>query len=253
MRRVIWALVAGFAALWAAWASAADEPSVGSGVALELLSSPTLELALPVSGVVDKPLVFAGQRVAKGELLLSLSQREFDLAVKAAKAKRDAAVPARDEAERELERAEELYERTVLSDHQLQLAKNDALAARARFDEAQAGLDRALLDRQRSHLHAPFDLRVLELLSWPGQVVLAKWQTRPLVLVERLDQRLAKARLSAGQAQGFVVGQVLQLAAWKARIVALEPLADGGVDLRVLLFAPKPEAELDGVSLFLPQ
>jgi len=128
-------------------------------------------LSTVVSGVVHQVNVKVGEKVKKGQLLLSLDQKVFESEVIEADKLLYSAQLYRDEAKKELERAEELYERTVLSDHELNVArigfaKMDALLAAAESQKQKA--DYAL---KYSQIIAPVAGKVQKINAWPGMVV----------------------------------------------------------------------------------
>lgn len=128
-------------------------------------------LAFPVAGVVEAVLVKPGQRVSSGELLARLDQRPFKLARKRARAALARIEAQWQEAVRELERAEELYERTVLSDVELQRARAAQQALQGSYREAQAERDRAELELGYAVLKAARAGVVVAVPGYPGQVV----------------------------------------------------------------------------------
>ncbi|WP_293672716.1 biotin/lipoyl-binding protein, partial [Thiolapillus sp.] len=102
-----------------------------------------LTLGTLVSGVVREVKVQPGQVVAQGDVLLKLDQREFRAQLNRAKALVARANSLFEEAKREEERAEELYDRTLLSDHELQKARIGRLEAESRKYDAGADLVQA--------------------------------------------------------------------------------------------------------------
>ena len=81
------------------------------------------KITSPISGVIEEVFVEVGQSIKKDQILLRFDSRLIDSNLTAAKAKLQAEKLNLEEAKKENERAEELYERTVLSDHDLQKAK----------------------------------------------------------------------------------------------------------------------------------
>jgi multidrug efflux system membrane fusion protein len=144
-----------------------------------------VSLTLPVSGVVSDVLVEKGQQVSQGQILLKLDSRYAEARLHAARARVSRYLPGRDEAKRELERALELYDRTVLSEVELQQAKIDYAEKNAALEEARAEEAEARLDLEYSVLKAPFDLVVLHTHVVSGQAVVNELQAVPLVDVAR--------------------------------------------------------------------
>lgn len=129
------------------------------------------DLSTAVSGVVQQVNVKVGEKVKKGQLLLLLDQKVFESEVTEAEKLLLSAQLHRDEAKKELERSEELYERTVLSDHELDVAK----AAFARMDAlvaaAESQKEKAAYALKYSQIVAPVAGKVSKVHAWPGMVV----------------------------------------------------------------------------------
>jgi len=99
-----------------------------------------------VSGMVAEVPVRAGQRVNKGDLLVALVGRGLRAEVAGAKAETLRADVLLKEAQLEDERATELYERTVLSEHERTQATIGLREAQAQAQRARARLVQARLD-----------------------------------------------------------------------------------------------------------
>ena len=162
-------------------------------------------LSLPVSGVIESMNVVPGQRVVKGTVLLSLDKRPFQYRLQSAKFRMAQFAPGRDEARNELQRAEDLYERTVLSQVELDQAKIDFAEKDARYLEARADVDQAELDLEYTELKAPFDLIVLKNHVVIGQTVINRLQATPLVSVAG-GQLVAVISLNPEQVVGLDIG-----------------------------------------------
>ena len=146
-----------------------------------------LTLGTLVSGIVREVKVQPGQVVEQGDVLLKLDQREFRAQLNRAKALVARANSLFEEAKREEERAEELYDRTLLSDHELQKARIGRLEAESRKYDAGADLVQAKLNLERSAITAPADGRVLEVLAWQGQPLQNSLEIQPLVMFAATD------------------------------------------------------------------
>jgi len=142
-------------------------------------------LTLPVSGVVDEVLVSNGQVITQGKTLLKLDTRRVKAQLQAARARLSRFKPGRDEAKRELDRAEELFDRTVLSEVELQRAKIDFAEKDAELQEARSEVTEAMLNLEYSELKAPFDLVVLNVHAIKGQAVINRLQAIPLLEIAK--------------------------------------------------------------------
>ena len=168
------------------------------------------DLTLPVSGVVEKVTVKPGQVVKAGETMLQLDTRRIEARLHSARAMLAQQKPGRDEAQRELERAEELFDRTVLSEVELQQAKIDFAEKDAALRQAEAALTEAGLDLEYSELKAPFELMVLEVHVVPGQAIINRLQSVPLIRVA--EKRLAVEISSANaMPSGIIMGKQVKV------------------------------------------
>ena len=148
-------------------------------------ASGEVELTTRVSGVVEEVLVEKGQAVKKGEVLLRLNPVILQARLDEAVAEEDRSKAEEADARRELERAKELYERTVSSTTELDTASLRYARAQAVLAAAAARTRIARKNLADSELRAPFDGVVSELPAAPGVVVAADCQPRTLVLMKR--------------------------------------------------------------------
>ncbi|MCX7672846.1 MAG: efflux RND transporter periplasmic adaptor subunit [Thiobacillaceae bacterium] len=158
------------------------------------------ELSVPVSGVVEAVHVQSGQVVRAGTPLLRLDLTPFKAQVAEAKAEADRQAEEAADAQRELERARELYARTVTATSELDAARLRHARAEALLRAAQARLERARWQLARAEPLAPFDAIVLERRAEPGMTVAAQCQSPMLVSIARADEILARIQLTPLQA-----------------------------------------------------
>lgn len=170
-----------------------------------------VELSTPVSGVVTEVLVDTGAQVKKTDVLLRLDQRGFKAEVKQAGAELRKARDLHDEAQREVERSEELFDRMVLSVHELQLVKIAANRTAAELEAAQARLVQAELALEYSEIRAPFDALVLERHVQPGQTVVSRLQATPLLVLAAARQMQARVQLTPEQLGKLSAGQQVEV------------------------------------------
>lgn len=222
-RRSVWVV----GAVWALGAGAAE-------VEAQLDWVRRVELGTLVSGVVTESEAVPGERVAAGKVLLRLDQRGFRARLEEARAKAAGMTLALSEAKRELERAQELYDRTVLSDHELVEAKIAFSTAEQAARSAEAGLAQAELDLQYSEIRAPFDAVVIKRNAQVGQVVATQFQALPLVVVAEAGRMAAHTEVDAETAARLVAGSPVKVRvggtqyAGELRSVGLEAMRQGG-------------------------
>lgn len=196
-------------------------------------------LSTPVSGVIDSVAASAGERVEAGQLLLQLDQRPFESVLRDAAAQTHKQALQRDEARRELERTRELYERTVISVHDLQLGEIAFAAAESDYASAAAALDAARLNLEYSTLQAPFGGLVLAVEVSAGMAIINTQQATPLVTLARDRPMHALAQLPAAALAGLAAGQAAAVTVNGRRIdgkvhhVAAEPGDSGQYTLTV--------------------
>lgn len=205
--------------------------------------SQRVELGTRVSGVVTEVLVRPGQSVRKGDPMLALDKRGFATQVSRRVAEHRHAKSRLIEAQREDERAQELYDRTVLSDFDRNQATVALQAEQAATERARAALVEARLDLEHSVVRAPFDGIVLAVNAAPGQSVISELQSQPLVTVADDRHLRARGQVDAAQAaqlqpdmplSATLRGQTLQA---KVIYVGYEPVAQSGQGPRYELVA----------------
>lgn len=193
--------------------------------------SQRVELGTPVSGVVARVNVAAGAQVRKGAILLALDDRRFKAELAQARAEAERLQQVHAEAERENERAQELYDRTLLSDHELEVTKIALATSAAQYQAAKTAVTQAELNLEYSAVRAPFDARVLEVRAGVGQAVAADLAAVPLVTVAEAGRRAIRAALEENRLSTVRAGQSLDVRVGgktytgKVMHVGLEPIA----------------------------
>ncbi|WP_127477803.1 efflux RND transporter periplasmic adaptor subunit [Sulfurivermis fontis] len=217
-----------------------------------------VELSTPASGVISQVAVNNGDEVQQGQLLLNLDPRGFNALVRKAESRVLSAREARDEAKRELERTSEMYDRTLLSDHELQLAKIALSNAEAELQAAEAERTLARLELEYSRVTAPFDGVILERRAEVGQTVVTRMQSVPLLVLAETGRMLARVEVSEQELAALRTGLDVQVRAGnkvfqgKVQRVGMEPvIAAGGVaryEVDVLFEYPRTERLRAGQS-----
>ena len=210
-------------------------------------------LSTTVNGMVSKVHVTAGEEVAKGAVLLELDPRAYQSRLAAAEAKREANAQLNEEARRELDRTLELYDRTLLSDHERKLAEIELAKADAALREAEAGLMAVRLRRDYSRINAPFSGRVVAVHVQPGEAVVNRLQTHPLVTLVDHKRMLARAEVDERSMMRLSLGDAVKVGVrgvWlEGRIVSIgyDPLSrndNGALYLLEAAFTPAEAMEL---------
>ena len=196
-------------------------------------------LSTPVSGVVTAVNIAQGDKVKKGQVLVQLDDRVYKAKVEAQKAALKRAENNRDEAQRELDRVQELYDRTVLAQHDLQVGIIQRDAAVAEYHEAVAALAKAEQNFEYSAIRAPFSGYVASLQTHQGQVIVSDLQAAPMVKVVEAGRMLARAAVAETELAKLKMGAGAKVTVagktYSAKVdrIALEPVKAGTTQYHV--------------------
>ena len=165
------------------------------------------DLGLPVGGRIAEITVRAGETVPAGSVLARLESAPFQIRVRHAEARVAALTPQVEDARREAERAQSLYDRTVLSEVELRQAefRRDALEGRRR--SAEVALAEARLRQTYRQLEAPFAGRVLRVYRQTGEVVAPRARRDPLVRLAATEGRCIIVPLTAAERGAWSLGR----------------------------------------------
>lgn len=147
-------------------------------------SAGRIELTTRVPGIVEEVRVAVGQRVKKGAVLVKLNTVVYEARVKEAQAEVERSRVDEEDAKKDLDRAEELYKRTVTSTTELDAARLKYARARAGLMGADAHLTIAQKNLTDAVLKAPFNGVVAERLAEPGMVT-TECQSKTLIILSR--------------------------------------------------------------------
>lgn len=167
--------------------------------------SKRVELSTSVNGIVKKVFAQVGRIAAKGEILVQLDSRILKADLKYAKAMFKNMKGQSLEAKRELARQMDMYERTMLSEHDLQVAKNNFTSALAQFHQSQAFLEKAKLNLEYSAIRAPFKAIIISSVAVTGQVIVSEVTPPILVTVAEAHRMLARFYVAIDKANKFLL------------------------------------------------
>jgi multidrug efflux system membrane fusion protein len=142
-----------------------------------------LELGLYQSGVVAQVLVQSGQKVKKGETLLKLDQKQLQQRIRACKIRIEMLELTEMEAQKEFERQEELFDRGLLADKEIQQAEIIYLKSKTELEMARADSIAARKALEYSALKAPFNGKIKAVMAYPGMAVSNQLSITPLVIL----------------------------------------------------------------------
>ncbi|WP_394242199.1 efflux RND transporter periplasmic adaptor subunit [Halopseudomonas laoshanensis] len=163
-------------------------------------------LTFQVGGVLRSRQVEIGQQVQAGEVLAALYNPELVPARDAARARLNEIKAQAEQARREQQRGEQLFERGVLSTQELEQQSARLAALDASVSSARAALKQSEQLSAESQLRAPFGGRVEALLVEPGEFVAPGQEVMRLASSNGLE---VEVRVPAHLIGDLVVGQTL--------------------------------------------
>ncbi len=143
----------------------------------------TVEVGTQVSGTIDHVLVDFNDRVEKGQVLAVLDTTMLSAAVRDADAGVLRSRAQYEQAQRDLRRNQELFERELVSEEQIQNARTAAAVSHATLLSAQAALSRARANLDYAVIRSPIEGTVIQRNVEPGQTVAASFSTPTLFLI----------------------------------------------------------------------
>lgn len=162
-------------------------------------------------GVIEKVAVTVGQHVSKGELLLRMDQREFNAAVLETKAQVARAKVNKDDADKDLERAQELYDQGLIAEEELKEMQLKQAAALAELESGKAKQTVAEIDLERTVLYAPYNGIIVEQNVWDGAVIYKNLQQKPPLAIAPNNQMIARTQVRADILRRYQRGQRAQV------------------------------------------
>ena len=217
---------------WIALITAVFFPQVlwAADVPATLQWSQRVELSTPVSGVVKAVNVEVGDLVKKGQVLLSLDNTSYQASVAEIQSRITRLDAEAEEAKRDLDRAQELYERTIVSTTDLDQARLRRVKSLSMLAEARARLRQDQKALEETSLRAPFDAVVILRQAEPGLSVASGLQPQMLLTVARSGEMIARMRLPSPQIDNLKTGQTVTVSvagtSYTGRIktLGLEPI-----------------------------
>jgi RND family efflux transporter MFP subunit len=171
--------------------------------------SQRVELSTPVSGVVQSVNVDLGDLVKKGQVLLTLDNTTYRARVEENQSEITRLNAEMEEAKRNLDRVQELYQRTVVSTTDLDQAKLRLIRSQSALAESRARLQQNRKALEDASIRAPFDAVVIARQAEPGQSVAAGLQPQMLLTLARSGEMIARAYLAYAQMGKLKAGQPL--------------------------------------------
>jgi len=123
----------------------------------EIQSLQNVEIRAKIKGYIEKIYVDEGKSVKAGQILFSISNKEFNQELLKAKAMLKTAIAEAKTAELEFQNQKKLTDKNIVSKSELEKAQANLDAANARIEEAKANEANANINLSFTEIKAPFD------------------------------------------------------------------------------------------------
>lgn len=152
-----------------------------------------------VSGeIIDLP-VKEGQRVRKGQLLVRIKPDAYQAQVERAEAVLVMQRANLTKAEAEFKRISELYQKNLVSQAEMDLARASYQSAKAAYDQAYASLKEARETLAKTFIYSPMDGVISQLKSQLGERVSGSTFTQGTEIMTVADLSRMEARVDVGE------------------------------------------------------
>ena len=193
------------------------------------------QLGLPVSGVIKTVYQGAGSFVAKGAPLLSLDCGQYDARRAHSQAIVDGLSPGVERAAKDKELADELFDRTVLSEVEHRDAELKFIETKSRYDAAVASNSENSWLQSNCVLKADKQLIVLDVHVAPGELLNLKTSDAKLITVADRNSMQATATVSLPLKPSYKTGKKVKVdingQMKRGEIIAIRYLADNNAEL----------------------
>jgi HlyD family secretion protein len=156
-----------------------------------------LMLNSSISAKIESVHITQGQKVAKGDLLLTLNPLRFQAITEIALAEVNSLIPKLAKVRTEMERAEELFSRDSLSMVELQVAEQNHAIAEAQLSAAQARLKMAQYDLSETRLYSPIDAIVYAIDAQEQEYINNQVSDKGLVTLVNNNEMIVQVLLPA--------------------------------------------------------
>lgn len=177
-------------------------------------------VSTPLAGVVREVSVRPGDLVETNQVLFTLDTRRLRAQAQAAEAEVERLRLDLTEADRQVERAEELYDRTLIAMREMELARIQRAMAAARLARAQAELQQIRVDLDDSLIRAPAAGRVLAVTVTVGEAISPALAPPVLAAIGSSDPMRAEATADPELAGRLQPGQMVEVDVGTGEILA---------------------------------
>lgn len=192
--------------------------------------SQRVELSTAVPGIVQAVNAEVGDRVKKGQVLLSLDSITYQARVAESRSEIIRLNAEAEEDKRDLGRVMELHERTVVSTTELDQARLKLVRGQSALAEARARLQQNQKALDDASIRAPFDAVVVLRQAEPGLSVVSGLQPQMLLTLARSGEMIARMHLTSPRLDKLKTGQAVTVSvagkshAGIIRTLGLEPI-----------------------------
>lgn len=155
----------------------------------------TVEIRSRLQGYITQMPVDEGEIVEKGELLFQINSEQYEQEVRSAKADVEAAKAAINTAEDEVQRYSRLVKKDIVSDYQLQSAKNKLQSQEAALAQAKARLENARVNLSYTKIKSPTDGVIGSIPYRIGSLV-SSTMAQPLTMISDISKVYAYFSMS---------------------------------------------------------
>jgi membrane fusion protein (multidrug efflux system) len=123
-----------------------------------------------VGGYVTQVNVTEGQKVAKGDILVKIDDRDYQNALKQSQSDLSALEARNQDAERNFRRLSQLYKQGAVSQQQFDTSSANYQEVKSKYEAVNAQVSQAQLNIENTEIKAPFDGIVAKKSVEPGQL-----------------------------------------------------------------------------------
>lgn len=152
-----------------------------------------------VSGEIILLPVKEGMRVDRGDLLMKIKPDIYNALRDRASAGLASAKASLSRSESEYKRANELFNKGLISSSELEMAKTSYEVTHASYDQAQAALNQATEDLRKTTIYTPMEGTVSQLKVELGERVLGTSQFQGTTVMTVADLSKMEARVDVGE------------------------------------------------------
>ncbi len=148
-----------------------------------LKATSTVQVGTQVSGQIDAIYADFNDRVKQGQLIARIDPTLLQQEVLSAETAVERSQAERDQAAREMERAQRLFDQKAITESEFSVKQYEMALAKASNDAARINLDKARRNLKYTEIRAPVDGTVLERNVDVGQTVAASLSAPQLFLI----------------------------------------------------------------------